>query len=220
MGSNNSKTSAAHKNMKKTNSCIVKSVQKKENNIHQLTQIQNTFLSYGEDNTNVQKLMVVTEKAKTQIEREDKPFTKNDWIAVLVAIGEIELKDMERVEKSYTVPEMISMIRENIYNPKRYIASMQNTQNTQNDILELEDKPEKPPKPVKPLALEDKPEKPLKPVKPLALEDKPEKPLKPVKPLALEDKPQTQLVVKKNNELVLVQPQPQQKKKSFLSIKF
>jgi len=96
-----------------------------------LTQFQQSVLNEKHSGTkeDVQRMMVVTEKAKTQVDRDDKPFTKNDWIAVLVAVGEIELKEMEAAEKIYTVPELMAMIRGNVYNPNRYFTGHKSIQN-------------------------------------------------------------------------------------------
>lgn len=71
------------------------------------------------------KIMMVTEKAKMQIDREDKPFTKNDLIAILLALNTIQMKDMEAIEKTFTIPELISMIRGDIYDVSRMMTMEQ-----------------------------------------------------------------------------------------------
>jgi hypothetical protein len=73
------------------------------------------------------KIMMITEKAKTQIDREDKPFTKNDLIAILLALNVIQIKDTDAIEKTFTIPELTSMIRGDIYDVSR-MMTMEQTQ--------------------------------------------------------------------------------------------
>jgi hypothetical protein len=122
MGSISSRVRASHLSKDKKNA-IVKHSEQKLNQVKQdLNQFQHTVLNQKNGtNEDKNRMFIVTEKAKMQMEREDKPFTKNDWIAVLVAVGEIKLKDMDNIEKIYTVPELMSMVRGNIYDPNRYI---------------------------------------------------------------------------------------------------
>ena len=117
MGSHSSKTTRGAIKGKKNEMIVKQQTQaklqqcKKQINIVQQQVARDTNHSKEE----CAKMMVITEKAKYQIDRESKAFTKNDLIAILIAIGTIQPKDMEKVEEEFTVPELMMMIRGNIY---------------------------------------------------------------------------------------------------------
>jgi len=124
MGSISSKVKASHLSKDKKNAIVKHSEQKIKQIKQDLSQFQQTIMhktNNGGTKEEIKRMLFVTEKAKTQVEREDKPFTKNDWIAILVAVGEIELKDMETAEKLYTVPVLMTKIRCSVYDVNRYV---------------------------------------------------------------------------------------------------
>ena len=91
MGSNSSKVSKG----KKSNNAVAVVSKVKENKA-QLNQIQNELKNNTNVNNieNVNRMLIVTEKAKTQLERDEKPLTKNDLIAILVALKAIKPLEM------------------------------------------------------------------------------------------------------------------------------
>jgi hypothetical protein len=90
----------------------------------QLETVQQDILrdSQHRDPVQVAQMLVVTEKAKHQLERDDKPLTKNDMIAILVALGAVPLREMDTVEATQTVPELISQIRGTVYDVERLVG--------------------------------------------------------------------------------------------------
>ena len=91
----------------------------------QLQTVQEDILRDNQkrDPVQVAQMLVVTEKAKQQLERDDKPLTKNDMIAILVALGAVPLREMDTVEATTTVPELISQIRGTIYDVNRLMTT-------------------------------------------------------------------------------------------------
>jgi len=116
MGSKISKTKAAH--ITKDKQAMVKKATKNQLQQckQQLNTVQQEILASPNGNAEQKaQIMMVTDKAMVQLERDDKPFTKNDLIAILVALGSVPLRDMETLESSTTVPELHSLIRGQIY---------------------------------------------------------------------------------------------------------
>ena len=91
----------------------------------QLQTVQEDILRDNQkrDPVQVAQMLLVTEKAKQQLERDDKPLTKNDMIAILVALGAVPLREMDTVEATTTVPELISQIRGTIYDVNRLMTT-------------------------------------------------------------------------------------------------
>ena len=122
MGSNSSKV---RKGVMKSKNEVVRVGSKVKENKAQLSHIQNELKNNRNVNNveNVNRMLIVTEKAKVQLERDEKPLTKNDLIAILVALNAIKPLEMESVEKTNTVGELISMIRGDIYDPSRFVSA-------------------------------------------------------------------------------------------------
>ena len=117
MGSKLSTTKAARVNKKLASNQLHHCKQ-------QLRTVQEDILrdTQKRDPTQVAQMLVVTEKAKHQLERDDKPLTKNDMIAILVALGAVPLREMDTVEATQTVPELISQIRGTVYDVSRLLG--------------------------------------------------------------------------------------------------
>jgi hypothetical protein len=123
MGSTQSTTmrrSGAKKNavVAVNNVTPLESVQQCRSNIAQLDSYVKQTASDPQQ-PQMAQFTILANKANAQLDREGKPFTKNDLIVVLIALGAIKLTDMEFVEKNMSVPELYTMIRGIIYDPTR-----------------------------------------------------------------------------------------------------
>lgn len=122
MGSNTSKTSKVERKERnelrdtKINNNI-KNIKQFEQKIIQSARANNTdVVNYD----SLKTYLDITSSATQQLMREGKPFTKKDFIAIIVALHPDQIANIKLLD-TLTVTDLISMIRTTIYDMNRYM---------------------------------------------------------------------------------------------------
>ena len=126
MGSENSKVVRGGSKMSRSNNEMVKYEGRAQlkNCKEQMQVLQEQVANDVNHNPEeCKKLLVVIDKARTQLERQDKALTKNDYILLLVKLGKIKMSEMEIIEKTCTISDLIVMIRGDIYDVRNFLGN-------------------------------------------------------------------------------------------------
>jgi len=130
MGNHSSKGS------RKKESAVSQNSAKQKDTLQKVSQLERECIqSFGEnvdtiDTQSIQqfkRFLNMTDNAKNQLERNGKPLTKPDFIAILLCLQGFHVSDMDSYQKM-TTEELILQIRTIIYDPERFTVLRASTQ--------------------------------------------------------------------------------------------
>lgn len=83
--------------------------------------------------TKLQVVNQMVETSKQQLDRDGKPLTKADLVAIIVALEPQTMQQMDQIQ-SKTVQDLNALIRILVYNPHRYMEEAKNPTPSQKNV--------------------------------------------------------------------------------------